>query len=68
MVNACGRKKQAVAGIDSLNSIQWNPRILCNTSKKTWEPGEPEEPGKQHVGKCSDKCVGLLLVMSRACR
>ena len=29
-------KTQAAAGINSLNSIQWNPRILCNTSKGTW--------------------------------
>ena len=36
-------KTQAVAGINSLNSIQWNPRIQSNTSKETWEPGGPEE-------------------------
>ena len=29
-----GRKKtQTVAGVNSLNSSRWNPRILCNTTK-----------------------------------
>ena len=36
----------SVAVLNSLNPIQCqlNPRILSNTTKEAWEPGEPEEP------------------------
>ena len=41
---------QAVAGINSLNSNRWNPRIQSNASKGVW--GIQEEPGRQQEEAC----------------
>ena len=40
------KENTSVAVLNSLNSIQCqlNPRILSNTTKEAWKPGEPEEP------------------------
>ena len=47
MRNAHDRRNTGCSWIKFSESIQWNPRILSNTSKETWEPGGKEEPEKQ---------------------
>ena len=47
-----GRKTQAVAGINSLNSIHWNPQILCNTTKGTRGTGGSRKTTRHAIFRC----------------